>query len=176
MWEGYISVFGGQNEWEEWRPGSKWFTHNSRSQPPLFGSFLLMQNHLKRQYRWMYNEKVLISKPALDSIGMNTSNRILKIVCVVDRHVFVVHTWIKGKTKMMAKSNITQSLKSNIATPFIGQNGGSLPDSPHDHLLKCCSVSFVVGTNFPKVMSFKILNNNKHKIGTWQHRLRITLD
>ena len=31
MWEGYISVFGGQNEWEEWRPGSKCFTHNSRS-------------------------------------------------------------------------------------------------------------------------------------------------
>ena len=75
---------------------------------------------------------------------------------------------------MMAKSNITQSLKSNIATPFIGQNGGSPLDSPHDHLLKCCSVTFVVGTNvkkhfsgFPKVMSFKILNNNnKHKIVT----------
>ena len=75
---------------------------------------------------------------------------------------------------MMAKSNITQSLKSNIATPFIGQNGGSPPDSPHDHLLKCCSILFVVGTNvkkhftsFPKVMSFKILNNNnKHKMDT----------
>ena len=76
----------------------------------------------------MYNEKVLISKPALDSIGMNTSNWILKIICV---------------------------------------------DSPHDLLLKCCSVTFVVGTNvkkhcsgFPKVMSFKKLNNNKHKIDT----------
>ena len=75
---------------------------------------------------------------------------------------------------MMAKSNITKSLKSNIAAPFIGQNGGSPPDSPRDHLLKCCSVTFVVGTNvkkhfssFPKVMSFKILNNNnKHKIDT----------
>ena len=75
---------------------------------------------------------------------------------------------------MMAKSNITQSLKSNIAAQFIGQNGGSPPDSPHYHLLKCCSVTFVVGTNvkkhfsgFPKVMSFKILNNNnKHKIDT----------
>ena len=75
---------------------------------------------------------------------------------------------------MMAKSNITQSLKSNIAAPFIGQNSGSLPDSPRDHLLKCYSVTFVVGTNvkkhfssFPKVMSFKILNNNnKHKIDT----------
>ena len=75
---------------------------------------------------------------------------------------------------MMAKSNITKSLKSNIAAPFIGQNGGSPSDSPRDHLLKCCSVTFVVGTNvkkhfsgFPKVMSFKILNNNnKHKIDT----------
>ena len=74
---------------------------------------------------------------------------------------------------MMAKSNITPQV--HIATPFIGQNGGSPPDSPHDHLLKCCSVTSVVGTNvkkhfsgFPQVMSFKILNNNnnKHKIDT----------
>ena len=73
---------------------------------------------------------------------------------------------------MMAKSNITQSLKSNIATPFIGQNGG--PRRTRLMILKCCSVTFVVGTNvkkhfsgFPKVMSFKILNNNnKHKIDT----------
>ena len=40
----------------------------------------------------MYKEKVMFSIPALDSIGMNTSNWILKIICVVDRHVFVVHT------------------------------------------------------------------------------------
>ena len=88
----------------------------------------------------MYNEKIMFSIPALDSIGMNTSNWILKIICVVDRHVFVVHTWIKGKTKMMAKSNITQSLKSNIAAPFIGQNGGSPPDSPHDSQVLLCHV------------------------------------
>ena len=40
----------------------------------------------------MYKEKVMFSIPALDSIGMNTSNWILEIICVVDRHVFVVHT------------------------------------------------------------------------------------
>ena len=86
----------------------------------------------------MYNKKILFSIPPIDFIGMNTSNWTLKIICVVDRRVFLVHTWIKGKTKMMAKSTVTQSLKSFIAAPFISQNAGLASWSSSQVLLVCC--------------------------------------
>ena len=86
----------------------------------------------------MYNKKILFSIPPIDFIGMNTSNWTLKIICVVDRRVFLVHTWIKGKTKMMAKSTVTQSPKSFIAAPFISQNAGLASWSSSQVLLVCC--------------------------------------